>query len=430
MFILLNKEVLESVQTSLIMKKRKNDIISTIKNKQLSLGGPYSLINGGRGLIGRLPVFITDNYKNTIFWGLITVTIDIDHLIDSTNLKSLEANGYYFELNRIDSDTKKTISIIKTSHKKLIDPVSIKMDLQNTEDDWYLSLSPKAGWTSSSFIYSLYILVTLFSFVVSLFIYNLISQPEILKKRIKIVTEELNSKNKLLNQAEKLSNFAKLTSAIAHEIRQPLNSIKILTDGVIFWDNEKHKTSYKELLGYFSNISANVDKIDEIIKSLKLMINAPDKIETKPININDEIKNLLDIFMQKASNHFINISLELDSKLKEIIFSEPQFQQVMINLLDNAINSLDKIEKNDKMIQIKTADEDNFIKISVIDNGTGICEEIIDRIFEPFFTTGKDSDSMGMGLYVIKNILTNFNSEISAKSNEYRGATFEIILKR
>ena len=251
-------------------EERKNDIISAIKNKKLSLGGPYTLIDGGKGLIGRLPVFITDNYRNEIFWGLITVTINIDHLIDSTNLKSLEANGYYYELNRFEHETKKYISIIKTNHKKMIDPVSIEIDMQNTDDNWYLSLSPKSGWISLMFIYSLYILVFLFSLAVFLFIFNMISQPEILKNKIRIVTEELNNKNKMLNQSEKLANFAKLTSAIAHEIRQPLNSIKILTDGVLFWDQEKHKTSYKDLLEYFSNISSNVDKIDEIVKNLKL----------------------------------------------------------------------------------------------------------------------------------------------------------------
>ena len=135
------------------------------------------------------------------------------------------------------------------------------------------------------------------------------------------------------------------------------------------------------------------------------MINSPDKIETKPININTTIEDLLKFFNQKASNHFINISLELDTDIKEIIFSERQFQQVIINLLENAINALDKIEKNDKIIKIITKEEEDHIIISVIDNGTGISEEIKGRIFEPFFTTGTDKDSMGMGLYVVKNIL-------------------------
>ena len=110
-----------------------------------------------------------------------------------------------------------------------------------------------------------------FFFSVSLFIYNLISQPEIFKKKNKIVTEELNSKNQIIQPVGKnLSKFPKLTSAIAHEIRQPLNSIKTLTDGVILLGSMKNVKLLIKCFRIFFQYFRNVDKIDEIIKSLRL----------------------------------------------------------------------------------------------------------------------------------------------------------------
>jgi C4-dicarboxylate-specific signal transduction histidine kinase len=243
-------------------------------------------------------------------------------------------------------------------------------------------------------------------------------------------TEELIIKEKQLNQSEKLANLGKLTSAIAHEIRQPLNSIKILTDGVLFWNREKQKTSYEEMIENFEDISKFVNKIDGIIKNLKLMINSPEKIETGLFNVNNIIKDVLNLYGQKLKDHSIIVVESFDENIDEFTLSEQQFQQVIINLVENAIHALGKVDKKDKKISIETKELTNKIIIRISDNGTGISNENKSKIFEPFFTTRQDIESMGMGLFVVKNILKTINSNIIVKDNNEGSAIFEIELNR
>jgi C4-dicarboxylate-specific signal transduction histidine kinase len=243
-------------------------------------------------------------------------------------------------------------------------------------------------------------------------------------------TDELLIKEKELYQAERLANLGKLTSAITHEIRQPLNSIKIITDGVLFWNRQQQKTSYDEMIGNFEDISRFVGKIDDIIKNLKLMINSPGKIETGLFDVNNIIRDVLTLYAPKLKDLAVAAVVSYDENIKAFPLSEQQFQQVIINLVENAIHALGKVDKNGKKIVIETEDLPDQILVRVSDNGTGIGKENKSKIFEPFFTTRQDSESMGMGLFVVKNILKIMNSEITVKDDNEGLTIFEIRLHK
>jgi len=407
--------------------ERKKDILDAVNSKKLLLTGPYNLINGGTGIIGYYPVYIKKNNISNL-WGMISVTINVEHLIESTNIKYLEKRDYDFELCKIESDTKKKTIIASTPKTNIIDTVTFEIDIQNTENNWFLSVKPKKGWFTNEMFFLLYILVLIISTIISIAVFFLISQPDILNEKIKIASKELLEKEKLLNQAEKMASLGKLTSAMAHEIRQPLNSIKILTDGVIFWHEENQKADYEEMIENFKNISKFVDKIEDTIKNLKLMINSPERIELTYCNINKIIKDVTKLFNQKLLTHSIILKEEYYENISEFLLSEHQFQQVIVNLLDNAIHSLDNINSDNKKIIIKTLENEKELIVQMFDNGTGVSDENKEKIFEPFFSTKQDKDSMGMGLSVIKNILKTIHSDIIVKDNEEGGAVFEVKL--
>lgn len=251
-----------------------------------------------------------------------------------------------------------------------------------------------------------------------------------LESEISKRTEELLINEKKLHQAERLANLGKLSSAITHEIRQPLNSIKIITDGVLFWNRQNKKTSYEEMIQNFEDISRSVDKIDNTIKNIKLMINSPGKIESGMFNVNIIIKEVLKLYTQTFKDLSIVVEKSFDENIDMLALSDQQFQQVITNLLDNAIHALNKGDKKDKKIVIETRNITNKIIILISDNGTGISDENKSKIFDPFFTTRQDSESMGMGLFVVKNILKSMNSTIFVKDDVKGNVLFEIELNR
>jgi len=246
----------------------------------------------------------------------------------------------------------------------------------------------------------------------------------------KYLEEEKRSQELLKQRLDKLVSLSNLTSAINHEIKQPLNSIKVLADSILYMYKIEKNVPYEDVIDDISTISKRVDRINDIIKSMRLLIKAPDKIEIKRIDINKQVKNASGFYKNKLNNH--NISLTLDFAKEEIIAigSEIQFQQVIINLIDNSINAFD-IESNDeKSIIIKTYEESESVVAEVIDNGPGIKNEDKEKIFEPFYTLKDNSESMGMGLFIIKNILKCFNAKIIVMDNDKGGAVFKIVLQK
>lgn len=266
--------------------------------------------------------------------------------------------------------------------------------------------------------------------------FNNIIAYEILAEKIfndeleKKIENEKQINEKMMLRAQRLTSLGELTSSIAHEIRQPLHVIKMITDGIIYFQKNK-KTQNKEIqenmIG-LEKILKGTERIDKLIQNIYNIAKAPEKIIITDININSIIQEVIEFYKQKIKNHNITLKLNLDQNVRNIKSSKIQMEQVITNLLSNAIKALDKIKKNDKKIIINTVENNEFVLLEVIDNGPGIKEDIKEKIFDPLFTTSLDETSIGMGLYIVNNILQVFNSTIEVCDNDLGGAVFRIRL--
>ena len=246
-------------------------------------------------------------------------------------------------------------------------------------------------------------------------------------QKINIMEEEKIIQEKYLQRTEKLAALGSLMSAIGHEINQPLQIIKVLADSILFWSkNEEKKPGIEKMLQSFEKISLEVVNADKVIKGMKLLLQSPDKIEIQTLSLRNTLLPILDVYQAKLKEHQITLSLSLLEKDDLIRFSRVQFQQVVINLIDNAIHALDKKTKTGKMIQIESRKENSEIFLVFKDNGIGVSSEIKEKIFDPFFTTNLAKDSMGLGLYLVHSILKVFNASIKVENNEFGGAGFVI----
>lgn len=233
---------------------------------------------------------------------------------------------------------------------------------------------------------------------------------------IKDITEqkEMTKLEKLLMQSEKLFTLGKLAAGVAHEINNPLTTISLHTQIMLkkTWD-EKTDNRLK-IINKETNRAARIVK-----RLLEFARQSEPKISS--VNINREIDNVLNVLEPQLDRTKITTDLE---PLPLIMADGEQIQQVIMNMLTNSIQSI----TTEGEIIIKTAAKQDYIEISITDNGCGIPQDNIGRIFDPFFTTKMPGEGTGLGLSICYGIIKKHNGSIDVKSEIGTGTTFTIRL--
>ncbi len=254
------------------------------------------------------------------------------------------------------------------------------------------------------------------------FVISTINIEEKTKVRIIIIRDLTLEKEvqSALNRKEKLSAMGELAASVAHEIRNPLNSINIIAQR--FELEFEPQTDSQEYYKLLKVVREEAQRVNRIIKQFLDY--------ARPANLNLKLSNIESIIndcynLMKAQMEQKNIRFEFVSNLNSdslIMLDNDKIKQVFINLFGNSIDAIDK----DGFIKCKINAQDENIEIIIYDSGGGIAENIIGKIFNLYFTT-KHSGT-GLGLSVVHQIISEHNGMLSVKNNEY-GAEFSIKLR-
>jgi two-component system NtrC family sensor kinase len=250
-----------------------------------------------------------------------------------------------------------------------------------------------------------------------------------LEKMVEERTHQLReTHNKLLHQ-DKMASLGKLSASVVHEINNPIAGIlnltmlikRIIAEGTV---NEKELDQFGNYLNLMETESR---RISRIVSNL-LAFSRQSKMEFTGIKVNQLIENslLLNSNLLKISG--VRVEKALDPTLPDFTGSEDQLQQVFMNFISNAAESL--TSKGGGLLSIETGHTpgDNNIVIQIKDSGGGISKDNLPRIFEPFFTTKKKGKGVGLGLSVVYGIIQDHDGSIHVNSKEGEGTTFEIKL--
>jgi len=230
-----------------------------------------------------------------------------------------------------------------------------------------------------------------------------------------------------LAQAEKLSSLGRMAASISHEINQPLNSIKVITDSIKFWERKGISAEVPELFSAIENISAQSDKIDKVIKHVRAFLHGKNEALLTPCKINSIVESSTNFLESQLRSNGIKLHRNLAAGSPMVLATPTGLEEIIINLVINAQNALKALKNNNKSIAITTEWNEKLIIMTVTDNGPGIAAPIKNQIFEPFFST-RESEGMGLGLAIVKSVITSYNGHISASTNEQGGATFRVEL--
>ena len=253
-------------------------------------------------------------------------------------------------------------------------------------------------------------------------------------RSIRDITEEVKlreEKVRLQDQVARMSRVASLgalSGGIVHEITQPLNAIKVISDGVHYLYKRDMDLGKEKLMENMIKISKLIERVDDTIRHIRSFANSIKRYELKPCGLNQKIGEVLEMLNWQFSAHRINVRKDFAEDLMWVTANENGLEEIITNLLVNAITALDATAKAGKEIVCWTRNEADSVVMEICDNATGINDEIRDDIFEPLFSTKKSSSNMGLGLAIVKYLVESFNGLIEVRNNEEGGATFRVVL--
>jgi len=256
-------------------------------------------------------------------------------------------------------------------------------------------------------------------------------KPESMSGAVVDITERRNSELELqqlrsqLAHAGRVSVMGQLAAAMAHELNQPLGAILSNAEaGELFL--EQNPPAFGELRDILADIRKDDERAGEVIHRMRALLRRQE-MERQPLAINPLVEDVLRLVSADAALRRITIVLELSAGLPVVQGDRIHLQQVVLNLILNAMEAMAKSATGERRITMRTRQtSDADVEISVTDSGPGIELPILPRLFEPFFTTKQNG--MGMGLAICHRIVEAHAGRIRAENQPAGGAVFHVTL--
>jgi PAS domain S-box-containing protein len=257
-------------------------------------------------------------------------------------------------------------------------------------------------------------------------------------KKFIMVFSEISDSKKIQTEIVRMDRMASLgilSSGIAHEIRNPLAGMKAMSETL-----REQLDPESNHIEYVDRILRQINRLDDLLKSFFSYAN-PLRPDPKVVHIKNIIKEVLPLFNRKLHDEGIIINQHYEKDLYNIFVDASQIEQVLFNLLLNAIDAMSDgggvltidvrnsdgfVPVIDRRRNLNNTFSDKFIQIKISDTGAGIPKDIQDRIFSPFFTT--KTNGTGLGLAIVYKIVQNHGGKIELCSGEGEGTQFCIYL--
>ncbi len=238
---------------------------------------------------------------------------------------------------------------------------------------------------------------------------------------INSMSEELGHREEELIQSKKLASLGILTAGVAHELTNPLNNISMIAQT---YAEVYGKLGDQDRIEFMQKVEAETERIRQIVKNL-LDFSKPKDIQPKEADVNDVIHKTLTLVQNMIDVSNIETRVHLADGLPHVFIDEHQIQQVLVNLVTNAVQATPAGGRI--VISSRLGKRNSTVKISVADTGKGIPPEYLPHIFDPFFST-KGEGGTGLGLSVSYGIIKKHKGEIRVESKVGVGTTFTIVL--
>jgi PAS domain S-box-containing protein len=242
---------------------------------------------------------------------------------------------------------------------------------------------------------------------------------------LKAAEEQLNTLRRELAAASRQATMGAMTASIAHEFRQPLAAIVSNANAALRW-LRRPSPNLLEVESSLDQIVKSGHQLSEVIDSVRAMFGR-DSADTSLVNVRLLVTEVLAVAQGELETHGIALHDRMSDELPEVMAAPVQLQQVILNLIMNAIEAMTSITGRERRLTIASSVEAfRSVTIAVSDSGVGIDPAHIDRIFEPFFTTKRHG--MGLGLSICRSIIEGHGGKLLVSPLKPFGTCFHLTL--
>lgn len=244
-----------------------------------------------------------------------------------------------------------------------------------------------------------------------------------LEERIKKAVEKNQKQQELLHKQAKFAQMGELLSMMAHQWKQPLNTISLIIQRT-YVKNQLGKLTKEDIEKCFNETQEKINGMAEVLHNFSELFKPKSGKQT--VFLNDLIKKTVNILETSLNEEGIKVVLDVDTNIALETYPK-ELSQILLSIITNAKEALERSDKKEKVIKVSARKTSDNVEISIEDNGGGIPEDTIEKIFDPYFST-KSNVERGLGLYTTKILVENhLNGEIYVK-NTKEGAKFTIHL--
>ena len=241
----------------------------------------------------------------------------------------------------------------------------------------------------------------------------------------KRAVQALQESQAALARVARIATMGELTASIAHEINQPLAAVATNASASLHWLNQQ-PPDLNEARQAMASAMKEANRASGVIERLRTLLKkAPS--ELRPLDVNEVIREVLDLAHSELMAAGIAVHTEA-ADVPTVLGDRIQLQQVILNLIMNAIDAMITVNERSRTLLIKSANDAEGVLIQVQDSGRGFDPEQADRIFEAFFTT--KPEGIGMGLAISRSIVEAHGGHLEATPGSPHGAVFQLILPK
>jgi PAS domain S-box-containing protein len=223
-------------------------------------------------------------------------------------------------------------------------------------------------------------------------------------------------------RAERLATLGELAAGVVHELNNPLTSITVYAEYLV----RKLESQGADIsdLEKLRRIGASAQRILRFSRDL-VQYARPSGRDVEPVDLASVVRQSVSICEHLVERGGVSLAIEVDPALPVVQAVSGQLEQVLINLITNAVHA---VETGGRVIVRAQTESPSAVLIEVADSGPGVADEDRDRIFEPFFTTKPDGKGTGLGLPIVRNIVDQHHGEIRVARSDLGGAAFRVVL--
>ena len=228
-----------------------------------------------------------------------------------------------------------------------------------------------------------------------------------------------------LAHANRVATMGQLTASIAHEVNQPIAALLTNAQTAVRWLS-RQPPNLERAKPLIDRVISDANRTADIVSRIRgFSKNTP--VRPEALKVNETILEVLGLTRAAISDRGVLAKTELAQDLPQLLADKVQLQQVILNLIMNAIEAMSEVSEGSRELMISTSEaETGGVLVAVSDTGPGLSQASAERIFEAFYTT--KASGLGMGLSICRSIIEAHGGRLWAASNEPRGAVFSILL--